>query len=494
MPDEPDALTLDPRTDAEWEAYRQAGHRLVDLVLERHRTLRDQPCWTPPAAEVRPAYLEPAPREGLGLAEAMAKAERCILPYGTGNLHPRFWGWVLGAGNLPGMLGQWMAASMNANVFAGDQGPVHLERQVLGWFRDWFGFPAGSSGLLTGGGSMANLLALAVARHGATGGRIKNEGPRAAVGLRIYASDATHNSIVKAAQLMGLGSEAVRLLPSREGRMDMEALESAVVGDRAAGLRPFCLVANAGTVGTGALDPLEAMRAFADRHHLWLHVDGAIGALGWLSPQLRPRLEGLNLADSLAFDLHKWGQVPYDAGCLLVRDGELHREAFQYGAEYLNTLDGGLTPHGSHGFNAYSPLLSRGDRALKIWMTFQTLGLDRCAAVFEKNAAQAEYLGERVARHPDLELMSPVALNIVCWRFRGGLDPGDLDRVNERILVDLQESGFCVMSSYRVRGQFCLRVAISNHRTLREDLEALVARVAEAGSRMAVPVGEGPLG
>lgn len=484
MSDPLDAATLDPRTEAEWEAFRQAGYRIVDLALSRHRNLRNQPCWTPPSAEARPSFLEAAPKEGMGLEFALAKAEHDILPYGTGNLHPRFWGWVLGAGNLPGMVGQWLATSMNANVFAGDQGPVHLEKQVLGWCKDWFGFPAESSGILTGGASMANLLALAVARHWATEGEIKVKGAQVAGGLRIYASEATHNSILKGAQLLGLGSESVRLIRCDQGRINLTDLERAVTQDREAGLRPFCLVANAGTVGVGALDPLPELRALADRHHLWLHVDGAIGGLGWLSPALRPRLQGLPLADSLAFDFHKWGQVPYDAGCLLVRNGECHKETFQVGAEYLNTLEGGLTPHGSHAFNSFSPLLSRGDRALKIWMTFQSLGTDRMARIFEKTVAQATHLGERVANHPDLELMSPVTLNIVCFRFKGDLEESALNALNESILVALQESGFCVMSPYRVTDKFCMRVALSNHRTLTEDLEALVLQVLATAKRL----------
>jgi glutamate/tyrosine decarboxylase-like PLP-dependent enzyme len=483
MRTELDALTLDPASPKEWEALRQAGHRLVDQVLARHRDLRSGPCWQAPSPEARSHYADPAPREGVGIERAMAMAEQRIVRHGTGNLHPRFWGWVIGAGNLPGILGQWLSAGMNANVFAGDQGPVHLELQVLRWFREGFGWPASSSGILTGGASMANLLALAVARHWATGGAVKESGPEAAAGLRLYASEATHNSILKAAQVMGMGSVAVRWVPAPLGRIDLDALANMVAEDRQRGLRPFCLVANAGTVGVGAIDPFPSLRAFADQNHLWLHVDGAIGALGWLAPALRPRLEGMTLGDSLAFDLHKWGQVPYDAGCLLVRDGELHRATFQSGAEYLGTLDGGLTPHGSHPFNAFSPLLSRGDRALKIWMTLQALGTDRLAGIFEKNAAQAEHLAGLVKAHPDLELMNPVELNIVCFRYRGQAAESELDGINERILVELQESGFCVMSPFRLGGRFCLRVAIANHRTLRTDLEALVERVAGLGGR-----------
>jgi glutamate/tyrosine decarboxylase-like PLP-dependent enzyme len=478
---------LDPRTDAEWEEARRAAHRLVDRVIDQHRGLRDGRCWTPMPAESREALGAAPPREGLELEAALAAAERHIQPYTSGNRHPRFWGWVKGTGTLPGILGQWMATGMNANVFGGNQGPALLELQVLEWFRQGMGFPEGSSGLLVDGGSMANILGLAVARHRATDGRCKTDGPEACAGLRIYASEAVHNSVQKGAELLGLGSRAVRAVPVDDlGRADLTAMEAAIAADRRVGLRPFCIVGSACTVGTGAMDPLLGLRRLADREGLWFHVDGAIGALGRLSEALRPRFEGLELADSLAFDLHKWGQVPYDAGCLLVRDGNLHRETFQVGAKYLGTMDGGMVAHGCHMFHAYSPLLSRGDRALKVWMTFTALGLDRLAAIFEKNVAQAVFLGERVDAHPELERLAPTGLNIVCFRYRGGLaDEVRLDAVNEAILVELQESGFCVMSPFRIGDHFCLRACISNHRTTRADLEALVARVVQAGKRLA---------
>ena len=477
---------LDPRSDEEWEAVRRAGHRLVDRMVEQHRALVPEGAWKPMPDEARHAIAEPAPAEGLGVEEAMARAEAFIQPYTSGNRHPRFWGWVKGAGTLPGILGAWMATSMNANVFGGDQGPVHLELAVLEWFRTWLGFPEGSSGLLVDGGSMANILGLAVARHRGTDGLCKREGPEACLGLRLYCSTATHNSVQKGAEWLGLGSKGVRMVAvDAQGRVDLGALEAAIQEDLSAGLRPFCIVGSACTVGTGAIDPLPELRELADRFGLWFHVDGAIGALGRLSPSLRSRFEGMELADSLAFDLHKWGQIPYDAGCLLVRDGNLHREAFEVGAKYLGTLEGGIVKHGCHMFHAYSPMLSRGDRALKVWMTITALGLDRWASIFEKNAAQATYLGELVDAHPDLERLAPTGLNILCFRFKGSLDEARLDSVNEKILVALQESGFCMMSPFRIQDRFCLRVAISNHRTMRADLEALVARVAELGRRLA---------
>ena len=477
---------LDPRTEEEWEAARRAGHRLVDQMIEQHRSIAEGPCWRPMPQGARKALAQAAPPEGLGIEAAMQQAETLIQPYTSGNRHPRFWGWVKGAGTVPGILGAWLATSMNANVFGGDQGPVQVELQVLEWFRTWFGFPEGSSGLLVDGGSMANILGLAVARHRATQGLCKTDGAEACVGLRIYCSAATHNSVQKGSELMGLGSKGVRMVAMDElGRVDLKALEAAIREDQQAGLRPFCIVGSACTVGTGAMDPLLDLRKLADRHGLWFHVDGAIGALGWLSPKLRPRFEGMDLADSLAFDLHKWGQIPYDAGCLLVRDGELHRATFQVGAKYLGTLEGGIVKHGCHMFHAFSPMLSRGDRALKIWMTITALGTDRWASIFEKNVAQAAFLGDLVDAQQSLERLAPVGLNIVCFRYKGDLqDEVTLDALNETILVELQETGFCMMSPFRVNDHFCLRVAISNHRTMRPDLEALVQRVVEAGERL----------
>lgn len=489
------SLQLDPRTPQEWEALRAAAHRLVDRVIAQHQGLAEGPCWQPPPEEALALLRRLPTAEGDGAGAALDEAAAAFLPYGTGNLHPRFWGWAMGGATLPGIFGMWMSAAMNANVFAGDQGPVHLERAVLEWLRTWLDFPASASGLLTSGASMATLLALVIAQHRATGGRARVAGAAETWGLRLYASAATHNSIVKAAQLMGLGSEAVRLLPTLPGGevADLTALESAILLDRCNGLRPFCLVANLGTVGTGAVDPLREMRALADRHGLWLHGDGAIGAMAYLSAEVRPLLAGMPDLDSLAFDLHKWSQVPYDAGCLLVRDAGLHRAAFEYGAAYLSSLEGGFLTHGSHAFNALTPLLSRPDRALKIWTTFRALGTERLAAVFTRAVAHARYLAERVDATAELERLSTPQLNLVCFRFRGSArapaaSPDDapdaqLDRVNERILLRLQESGFCLMSPFRFAGHFCLRVSLSNHRTRRADLDALLAHVLAEGHR-----------
>jgi aromatic-L-amino-acid/L-tryptophan decarboxylase len=486
---------LDPHTPEEWEALRRTGHRLVDHVIHSHQQLRTAPCWQPVPATALQQLKAAAPREGLGIEAAMARAQECIAPYATGNAHPRFWGFVQGAGNLPGIFGQWLATSMNANVWAGDQGPAQLELQVLEWFKSWFEFPASASGLLLEGASNANLLGLAIARQRATDGRVKREGLNNTPALRVYCSDATHNSLIKAAELLGLGADAVRRLPAlADGRADVTAIERAVLADRAAGHVPCCVVANAGTVTVGAIDPLLELRALADRHGLWLHVDAAIGAFGWLSPAVRPRLEGMQLCDSLSFDLHKWPQIPYDAGCLLVRDGALHRATFATSADYLCALSGGITAAGSPAFDALGPQLSRADRALKIWLTFMALGVARVAAVVDRNLAHAQLMASEIGRSQLLELIAPVGLNIVCLRVRtpASLPPRAADALNERVLVALQESGLALLSQIRIGGRFGLRACFCNHRTRDEDVLLVVRELEKLATCELVELREGP--
>jgi aromatic-L-amino-acid decarboxylase len=481
-----DDVSLDPRGDVEWRALERAGQRLLEHALTRHRTLRDGAAFRPMPAAVKQALRQSPPSQGMGVEAALERALTLVAPYGTGNLSPRFWGWVLGAGNLPGMLGQWLATSMNANVWAGDQAPVWLELEVLGWFRDWFEFPTGSSGILLEGTSSANTLALAAARHRATHGEVATRGLAGNAPLRLYCSTETHVSIAKAAQLLGLGRDGVHYVPAlANGRTDVDAMDRAIDADRRAGFEPFCIVGSAGTVGGGAIDPLVRLHELSSRHGLWFHVDGAIGALAYLSHDLRPRLRGLNLADSLAFDLHKWGQVPYDSGCLLLRDAQIHRAAFEVHTEYLSTEPGGLTPHGCHAFSDFGPGLSRSDRALKIWMTFMALGVERVVRVFDENVAQARWLADAISREAELELLNDVQLNIVCFRYRNAaLDAKSHAQVHEQIALALRESGFCVLSPYRFGGEPCFRVAIANHRTRRQDLSALLRQVLDHGRRL----------
>jgi len=398
--------------------------------------------------------------------------------------HPRFMAYVSGAGTIPGTVADLVAAGLNANVGGWQLSPAatEIELHLMRWFAsELFRLPKGSGGLVLSGGAMANFVGLKTARDHRAGWNVRLEGLAGHPRLTMYMSTETHVVSSRGADMLGIGTEGVRMIPVDDDyRMSTDALRAAIADDRALGFVPFAIVASAGTVSTGVIDPLSEIADICRDEGLWFHVDGAIGALGYLSPLLRPRLLGLERADSLAFDLHKWAQVPYDAGCLLVRDGALHAATFQVEAGYLGSLPGGVVPHDSHAFHRFTPGLSRADRALKIWMTFQAYGLQRIIHVFEANVEQAQYLATRVAQHAEFVLLNSVALNIVCFRYRAERSsPEASDALHERALLALQTSGFAVLSPYRHENRLCFRVALSNHRTRHADLDGLLERLAQ---------------
>lgn len=475
--DGPQALTempgcgLDPEN---WAEARLQAHRMMDDLLDHLERLRSGPVWRPLPQTVRDSFDAPLPVEPSGLDAVHEEFLRNILPYGTGNLHPSFMGWVHGGGNLAGMLGEMLAGGLNANLGGRDHAPIEVERQVLRWVRQIFGFPASATGLFVTGSSMANFMGLLVARHAAS-----REPEQDLGGLVAYASSAVHGCVPQAMELSGLGRSALRLIPTDEaGRIRLDILESTIAADRAAGFRPFVVVGTAGTVDIGAVDDLAGLATLAKQHELWFHVDGAFGALAILSPTLAPLLAGLERADSLAFDFHKWGQVPYDAGFLLVRDGEKHQATFSSPAAYLRRDSRGLAANSPWPCD-FGVDMSRGFRALKTWFTLKTYGIGRIGDVIEGTCALARRLEARVRSEPNLELMAPVALNIVCFRHRGE----DPDSLNARIVADLHESGTAAPSTTQIGGQLVIRAAIVNHRTEARDVDALVDEVLALGHR-----------
>jgi glutamate/tyrosine decarboxylase-like PLP-dependent enzyme len=349
-----------------------------------------------------------------------------------------------------------------------------------------FAFPAGASGIFVTGTSMANLMAVLVARTSALGKQSRRRGvAEAGALLTAYTSKAAHGCIGRAMEISGLGSDALRCIAVDDAhRMDVAALRAQIARDRAAGLDPFLVVASAGTVDIGAIDDLRSIAELCREEELWFHVDGAFGALAILSAELAPRLAGIEQADSIAFDFHKWGQVPYDAGFLMVRDGEKHRDAFAAPAAYLRRETRGLAA-GSCWPCDLGPDLSRGFRALKTWFTLKTYGTEKLGAVIARCCALAGYLEARVLAEPRLELLAPAGLNIVCFRYRAG----DADTVNGEIVVNLQESGIAAPSTTILHGRLAIRAAIVNHRTDVGDIDRLVAAVLEFGARrsMAAP-------
>ena len=475
-----DGRTLDP---ADWGAVRAVGHRMIDVLVDGLREVRQAPAWTPMPPEVKARFRAPPPREGLGVEAVWAEVERSVLPYRLGNVHPRFWARVMGTGTVTGALAGLAAAAMNNNLSGLESSAVHVEAQVVDWLKMLMGFPASASGLLTSGCSMANLIGLQVARDSVGGPAVKAEGLQAVPGKLVgYASEEAHSSVARAFAVLGLGNASLRRIPvDGEFRMDLGALERAIDADLAAAHRPFCVVGSAGTVNTGATDPLEALADLARARRLVFHVDAAFGAWATLSPRLAAQVRGLARADSIAFDLHKWGAVPYGVGCVLVRDAEAHRRTFQAAAAYLAPHPRGVSAVDYPG-HELGPELSRPFRALGPWMAFQEHGLDRLRAAVEKNVEQAARVAARVRKEPDLELTAPVPLNVVTFRYRGtGLSDAQLDALNAEVVMRVQESGVAVPSTTRLRGRTVIRLAIVNHRTLDEDLDMLVDAVVETG-------------
>ncbi len=478
----PPEETLDPE---DWEALSRLGHRMVDDMLAYLQGVRGRPVWRPIPEDVRARLRAPLPEEGEGAERVYRDFVENVLPYPTGNIHPRFWGWVKGTGTPFAMLAEMLAAGMNCNVTGFDDAATLVESQVLDWCKAALGYPAEASGLLVTGGSMANLVGLTVARSAGAGADVRRVGLR---GLErspvLYASAEAHHSIQKAVEILGLGADALRRVPvNADFEIDLAALDRAISADRRAGLQPFCVVGNAGTVNTGAVDDLEALADLARREGLWLHVDGAFGAWAALAGSQRPGLQALGRADSLAFDLHKWMYLPYDVGCTLVRARAAHQAAFSFEADYLQHVERGAAG-GALKFSDYGLQLSRSFRALKVWMSFREHGRRKLARLVEQNLAQAQYLASQVRVARDLELMAPVPLNIVCFRFVGEPPAANLDEMNREILYRLQEEGLAVPSSTTLRGRFALRVAITNHRSRREDFDLLLREVRRLGREL----------
>ena len=465
--------TLDPEN---WTETRAVAHRMLDAALDKMEHAAQGPVWQPLPDDLKQGLQAPLPKRGAGVAAMQAQAQT-LLPYGVGNTHPRFFGWVHGAGTASGLIADIAASAMNANLGGRDHGAIYVEKQVVDWVRQMFGFPEAASGLVVSGTSMATIIALKVARETVLGMAARTDGV-GAHRLVGYASSQAHNCVARAFDLLGLGAGALRPVPVNGAyEMDLTALAGMIAQDRADGLQPFLLIGTAGSVNVGAFDDLEALADLAEMQDMWFHVDGAFGAAGVLSETLRPRLKGIGRADSLAFDFHKWLHVNYDAGFVLVRDGAAHLAAFSSRPEYLQASKRGLAA-GNPWPVDYGPELSRGFRALKIWAQLMEHGTERLGRMISKNCAQARYLARLVQDHPALTLMAPVAGSIVCFRY------GDNDALNGEIVMQLQESGIAAPSVTTLDGQTVIRVNITNHRTLNPDLDLLVDEVVRLGQAL----------
>jgi aromatic-L-amino-acid/L-tryptophan decarboxylase len=460
--------------------------KIVEDSVRYLRDVRGRPVWRDMPADTRSFFSAPLPREPEPLSDIYREVAENVMPYPMGNVHPRFWSWYMGSSNFTGALGDFLAAIQGSNLGGGNHAAALMDQQVVDWFKSIMGFPASASGTLVSGGSMANISGLTVARNGKAGLDVREYGVAAIKKpLRFYGSAQLHSCHRKAMELLGLGNRALRRVPTDGGlRIDLAALRAAIAEDRAAGFMPACVIATAGTVNTGAIDDLQALAVLAAQEDLWLHVDGCIGALIAIAPQNAYRVAGIEKADSIALDPHKWLHAPFEAGCALVKSASLHRNAFAVTPEYLEMTLRGLAA--APWLHDYGLQTTRGFRALKIWMAIKEHGVEKFGRLIDQNIAQGHYLGTLIEAEPLLEMISPPTINIVCFRYRyEGMDENGLKTLNTEIMLRLQEQGIATISDTTVHGEHCLRVAINNHRTRREDLDLLVRETIRLGAEIA---------
>lgn len=452
---------------------------------------------------LRRSLREKLPRDGTSLEEIFECFENKIVAGSRNNLHPRFFGYVSGAANPIAAFADGLCSALNQNVTSWRSAPsaVELELLVIEWFKEMLGYPKAGFGLLTSGGSIATLIAMAIARTRAGGAGVLTCGLQSLGDkrLKIYASDQIHMSVTKSAELLGLGRDSVRLIESDDRfRLDPIMLVRHMAEDRKRGDVPMCVVASAGTVACGAIDPLGEIARVCQEFGVWFHVDGAYGGFAMLSKLMRDKFKGIERADSVSLDPHKWLSQPVDAGCLLVRDRRYAHETFSgtigdYTRVYM------AAPDESFAFFEHGIELSRRMRALKIWMTLKYYGADRIASCIERNLEDARHMQSLIESCAELELLAPVELSIFCFRYvprevreeygaasqnrRAVLDER-LNQLNRELMLEIQRGGNAYLSNATLRGKFALRGCIVNYRTRREYLEITRDEVLKHGRRL----------
>lgn len=459
IPPLPEAgLTLPP------EAMRELGEAALAAVLERLAALPTQPAWRGASrAELEPLLREPPPEGGRAPLEVLERALRDVLPVAARVDHPRFFAFVPSAPTWPGVVADFLGAGFNTfqGTWLGSGGPSQVELVVTDWFREWVGYPEGAGGLFTSGGSAASLDALVAARERAGA----PERPAVLMG------DQSHSALERAARIVGVRPDGIRKVKSDHVfRVCMDALEEEFHRTRADGFTPIAVCANAGATNTGAVDPLDEMAELCLREGVWLHVDAAYGGFAVITERGRVLFRGIERADSITLDAHKWLFQPFEAGCLLVRDVRALHEAFSVHPEYLQDTELGM----EHvNFADRGLQLTRSFRALKVWMSIQTFGMEAFRSAVGRGMALADRAGAWVEASPWLELLTPPSLGVVCFRAkpRDGMSEEALEALNEEVQARVIRSGTAMMSSTRLRGTWSLRLCIMAHHTTWRDVE-----------------------
>ena len=464
------------------EAFRELGYRAVDLLAEQLRTLPTGPVRRS-MEEARERLLsQPLPVAATDPAALLDAVAEQILPYPMGNVSPRFFGWVNSPPAPLGILAELLAAGLNSSVAGGDHAATYVEHAVLRWLKAMVDYPQTSGAILVSGGSMANLTGLAVMRYCKAQGQMRAQGFYAeSAPMVVYTSAQGHSCIEKAIEALGFGHDYLRKIPvDADFRMDIVQLRAQIEADRAAGLRPVCVAASAGTVNTGAIDPLNAIADLCAEYDMWFHVDGAYGGLGILAEQTKGLYNGMERADSLAIDPHKWLYVPVECGCTLVRDAQAMRDTFSLVPPYLR--DDKLLPW----FSEFGLQQTRGFRALKLWLVIQQIGVQGYRDSISHDIELARALQAKIKARPAFELIAAGPLSVTCFRYHPDNidDPGALNTLNKSILDTVQREGAVFLTSTELHGQTVLRACIVNFRTTPADLDTLLDVIAEVGERL----------
>lgn len=480
-----------PVPDLDWDAgqARELTGAVVDLWAELLERMRELPvARLTPAPDVEREMAFPVPERPLAVAELAELLRPLVLERSTLCGHPGFMAYVSGSGTVPGAAADLLASALNPNVGGWALSPAasELELHLTRWLAKRFGLPEGAGGLMTSGGAASNMTALKAARDAHAHEDVRRDGLNG-LPLVLYTSEEAHATIAEAADILGLGEQAARAIPTDEAlRMRVDALAAAVADDLAAGLKPFAVAATAGTTATGAIDPLPEIADLCARHGLWMHVDAAYGGAAVLAPELRPLLDGIERADSISFDPHKWLYTPQSSACLLVRDPAALLRSFSIDAAYVRE-DADLSGRGLN-IGELGPQWSRAFLALKVWLSLAAHGTEAYGRRIAHDVELARYLDERVREHPDLEPMCPVTLSIACYRYApagAGLDDRALDALNERLMIAIRRDGRAFPSNAELRGRYCLRACLVNHRTEAEDVDALLEATVRLGAELA---------
>ncbi|MBA4494513.1 pyridoxal phosphate-dependent decarboxylase family protein [Paenactinomyces guangxiensis] len=457
------------------EEMREMGYQVVDRIVNHICQLPDKPVTRNSSpSQLEKALGEPLPEQGLDFEQIIQLLDEAVFSQIMHLDHPRFFAFVPGPSNYIGALATFLASGFN--VFAGTwleaSGPAQIERVTVDWIVQLFGLPKTAGGLFVSGGSMANLTALAVARQVKLGGPSENS--------TVYYSDQTHSSVERALKILGFRREQIRSIPSDEAfRLPLPELEAQIQKDRSEGKQPFCVIANAGTTNTGAVDPLETLAEFCNQEGLWLHADGAYGAPAILSDQGRKQLKGIESVDSLTIDPHKWLFQPYDTGCILVRNSQHLKETFHILPEYLLDVEG---KEQEVNFCDYGIELTRSFRALRLWMSFKMFGIESFRRAVSHGIEMAETAEETLRRSPYWDVVSPAQLGVVTFRFvPDSMDEVTIDKLQQQIVNRMIQEGFAMISTTVLRGRTVLRLCTINPRTTKEDIRNTIQKMEDIG-------------